>query len=65
MTVARIEALRLISQQFPNDPVDFTCGATSREMAAVERRDNHLLVVEAMGLVGPFFAPAGSEPSLM
>jgi thiamine pyrophosphate-dependent acetolactate synthase large subunit-like protein len=53
MTVARIEALRLISQQFPNDPVVFTCGATSREMAAVERRDNHLLVVEAMGLVGP------------
>ena len=50
MTVARIEALRLISQQFPNDPVVFTCGATSREMAAVERRDNHLLVVEAMGL---------------
>ena len=53
MTVARIEALRLISQQFPDDPVVFTCGATSREMAAVERRDNHLLVVEAMGLVGP------------
>ncbi len=53
MTVARIEALRLISQQFPDDPVVFTCGATSREMAAVERRENHLLVVEAMGLVGP------------
>ena len=53
MTVARIEALRLISQQFPEDPVVFTCGATSREMAAVERRDNHLLEVEAMGLVGP------------
>ncbi len=51
MAVARIEALGLISQQFPDDPVVFTCGATCREMAALERRDNHLLVVEAMGLV--------------
>lgn len=51
MAVSRIEALRLISEQFPDDPVVFTCGATSREMAALERRDNHLLVVEAMGLV--------------
>ena len=51
MGVERIEALGLISQQFPDDPVIFTCGATSREMAALERRDNHLLVVEAMGLV--------------
>ena len=53
MAVERIEALSLISQQFPDDPVVFTCGATSREMAALERRDNHFLVVEAMGLVSP------------
>lgn len=53
MAVERIEALRLISQQFPDDPVVFTCGATSREIAAVERRDNHFLVIEAMGLVSP------------
>ena len=51
MAVERIEALGLISEQFPDDPVVFTCGATCREMAALERRDNHLLVVEAMGLV--------------
>ena len=51
MAVERIEALRLISSQFPDDPVVFTCGATSREMAAVERRENHLLVVDSMGLV--------------
>ena len=51
MAVERIDALSLISQQFPDDPVVFTCGATSREMAALERRDNHFLVVEAMGLV--------------
>ncbi len=53
MAVERIEALGLISAQFPDDPVVFTCGATCREMAALERRDNHLLVVEAMGLVSP------------
>ena len=47
----RIEALSLISQQFPNDPVVFTCGATSREIAAIDRRENHLLVVDSMGLV--------------
>ncbi|MEK7815015.1 MAG: thiamine pyrophosphate-dependent enzyme [Chloroflexota bacterium] len=51
MAVPRIEALRLISQQFPEDPVVFTCGATCREMVAVERRDNHLYVVDSMGLV--------------
>ena len=51
MAMERIEALGLISAQFPDDPVVFTCGATTREMAALERRDNHLLVVEAMGLV--------------
>ncbi len=53
MAVERIDALRLISEQFPDDPVVYTCGATSREMAAVERRDNHFLVIEAMGLVSP------------
>ena len=53
MAVERIDALRLISDQFPNDPVVFTCGATVREMAALERRDNHFLVIEAMGLVSP------------
>jgi thiamine pyrophosphate-dependent acetolactate synthase large subunit-like protein len=51
MTMPRIEALRLISLQFPEDPVVFTCGATCREMVAVERRDNHLYVVDSMGLV--------------
>ena len=51
MAVERIEALRLISQEFPEDPVVFTCGATSREMAATDRRENHLYVVDSMGLV--------------
>lgn len=51
MAVDRIEALRLISQEFPEDPVVFTCGATCREMVAVDRRENHLYVVDSMGLV--------------
>ncbi len=53
MAVERIQALGAISEYFPDDPVVFTCGATCREMAALERRDNHLLVIEAMGLVSP------------
>lgn len=49
--VPRIEALRLISQEFPHDPVVLTCGATCREMVAAGRRDNHLYVIDSMGLV--------------
>jgi thiamine pyrophosphate-dependent acetolactate synthase large subunit-like protein len=49
--VSRIDALRLIAQEFPQDPVVFTCGATCREMAAADRRENHLYVVDSMGLV--------------
>ena len=51
MPVQRIDALRLISRRFPDDPVVFTCGATSREVASLERRENHLCVVDSMGLV--------------
>lgn len=52
--VSRIDALRLIAQEFPQDPVVLTCGATCREMAAVlpqKDRPNHLYVVDSMGLV--------------
>jgi sulfopyruvate decarboxylase subunit beta len=51
MPVARSDVLRLISQEFPEDPLVFTCGATSREMADIDRRENHLYVVDSMGLV--------------
>ena len=51
MTGQRIDALKTISREFPNDPVVFTCGATSREMSHVDRRQNHLYVVDSMGLV--------------
>jgi len=49
--VSRIDALRLIAQELPQDPVVFTCGATCREMASADRRENHLYVVDSMGLV--------------
>ena len=51
MLVERIQALSLISSQFPDDPLVFTCGSTCREMAAADRRENHLYVVDSMGLV--------------
>jgi sulfopyruvate decarboxylase subunit beta len=51
MAVARSDALRLIAQEFSDNPVVFTCGATSREMASLDRRENHLYVVDSMGLV--------------
>ena len=51
MTVSRIDALQSIAAEFAGDPVVFTCGSTSREMAALDRRPNHLYVVDSMGLV--------------
>ena len=48
---SRIELLRALSGEFPEDPVVFTCGATSREMAHADRRPNHLYVVDSMGIV--------------
>ncbi|PKB78409.1 MAG: hypothetical protein BZY88_18645 [SAR202 cluster bacterium Io17-Chloro-G9] len=47
----RIQALELISSQLPDDPLVFTCGSTCREMVAADRRENHLYVVDSMGLV--------------
>ena len=51
MAVTRIDALKLISREFRDDPVVLTCGAISREMAYADRRENHLYVVDSMGLV--------------
>ena len=51
MLMERIDALKAISSEFPEDPVVFTCGATSREMAHTDRRGNHFYVVDSMGLV--------------
>ena len=51
MTISRCHALQIIAAEFADAPVVFTCGATSREMAALARRPNHLYVVDSMGLV--------------
>ena len=51
MTTSRIDALQTISTEFAAEPVVFTCGSTSREMADLDRRTNHLYVVDSMGLV--------------
>lgn len=46
----RIEALRVITERTPDLAVTATCAATSRELAAVADRDNHLYLLDAMGL---------------
>jgi sulfopyruvate decarboxylase subunit beta len=46
----RIDALKVLHSFTANIPVISTCGATSREWASLGRRDNHLYVVDTMGL---------------
>lgn len=46
----RIEALRAIVDTTADLPVVATCAATSRELASVEDRENHLYLLDAMGL---------------
>lgn len=46
----RIEALQAIVETTPDVPVIATCAATSRELASVEDRPNHLYLLDAMGL---------------
>lgn len=46
----RIEALRTIAEIAPDLPIVVTCAATSRELAAVADRDNHLYLLDSMGL---------------
>jgi len=46
----RIEALRAIVETTAEVPVIATCAATSRELASVEDRPNHLYLLDAMGL---------------
>lgn len=68
MTMRRIEALQHINELTADLPLIVTCAATSRELAAVEDRDNHFSVLDAMGLVGSIttglaIAAAGSDIS--
>ncbi|MBM6592222.1 thiamine pyrophosphate-dependent enzyme [Brevibacterium sp. RIT 803] len=48
----RYQALQLINELTADLPLVVTCAATSRELAAVETRDNHFYVLDSMGLVG-------------
>lgn len=46
----RIDALGVITELGADLPVVATCAATSRELAAVADRDNHLYLLDSMGL---------------
>ncbi|GII97041.1 thiamine pyrophosphate-dependent enzyme [Sinosporangium siamense] len=48
----RLEALRVLADLTSGHPVVVTCAATSRELAAVKDSDNHLYLLDAMGLAG-------------
>src|SRR6266545_654339 len=48
----RIEALRVLAEKTVSLPVVVTCAATSRELAAVADRPNHLYLLDSMGLAG-------------
>jgi len=51
--MTRIDALRVILEVYPEDPVVGTCGATVRELAGLGVRDSCLYMQNSMGLAGP------------
>ena len=48
--LTRAEALRLIVEAYPREPIVVTLGATARELAGLHRAPNHLYVLDSMGL---------------
>ncbi|HVC34391.1 MAG TPA: thiamine pyrophosphate-dependent enzyme [Chloroflexota bacterium] len=48
--MTRLDALKAIVAAFPHEPAVVTLGATARELAAVARAENHLYVLDSMGL---------------
>jgi len=48
----RIDALEVLASLTGDLPVVVTCAASSRELAAVADRPNHLYLLDAMGLAG-------------
>lgn len=48
--MSRMEALKVLFKYTENIPVISSCGNTSREWASLGRRDNHLYMVDTMGL---------------
>src|ERR1044071_280804 len=50
----RPDALKIIHEAFPDQPIVVTLGGTVREMIATcGRRPNHLYILDSMGLVVP------------
>ncbi|MDQ0219497.1 hypothetical protein ELQ35_17170 [Peribacillus cavernae] len=48
--MSRLDALKVLFKYTENIPVISSCGNTSREWASLGRRDNHLYMVDTMGL---------------
>ena len=48
--MSRMDALKVLYNYTENIPVISSCGNTSREWASLGRRDNHLYMVDTMGL---------------
>jgi sulfopyruvate decarboxylase subunit beta len=48
--LTRIDAVKLIASAYHDCPIVVTLGATARELAGVARSDNHLYVLDSMGL---------------
>ncbi|RRO18297.1 phosphonopyruvate decarboxylase [Saccharopolyspora rhizosphaerae] len=48
----RLEALQHLADLTEGRPVVVTCAATSRELASIADRDNHLYLLDSMGLAG-------------
>lgn len=48
--MSRLDALKVLYKYTENLPVISSCGNTSREWASLGRRDNHLYMVDTMGL---------------
>src|SRR5947209_11353210 len=46
----RWDALGVIADAYPRDPIVVTLGGTTRELAAMRRSANHLYVLDSMGL---------------
>jgi thiamine pyrophosphate-dependent acetolactate synthase large subunit-like protein len=61
----RLDALRVIDDVYAERPLVMTCGAASRELASLGRRDSHLYLLDSMGLAGAVglgLALGGAEP---
>ncbi|MBI3967467.1 MAG: phosphonopyruvate decarboxylase [Chloroflexi bacterium] len=48
--LSRLDALKVIAAEFPREPIVVTLGAIVRELLTLGRCDNHLYVLDSMGL---------------